>query len=109
MALTFTQWLGTFTLIDQGGNESNPKVWLVGDSETDAADIEAAALVYAGRLNAVTDCVIKAVHVSKVLVDPAVSYGTGEAENVALIVADLDTEMDKTVNIRVPAPSAGIF
>lgn len=109
MALAFTKWQATFRLIDQGGNESHQTVDLVGASDALIAAILTNVDTLYTRLLGVTDCVVKSVFVTYVMEDAAVSYGTGEAENVALIVADIDDVMDKTVNIRVPAPKDAIF
>lgn len=107
MALASVGWELTVTLVDQGGNTSNLRFDLV------AADYTTASLDVVNdiipAIDQGTDAALSSYRLIEKFEDAAVDFGTGEAENVALITAKIAGAQGKYANIRIPAPVDAMF
>jgi hypothetical protein len=108
MALVSTGYYGNVVIADAGGNKSTLRYKLVA-ADIETADTDMATIIT--RLLAVTDGVVVGYNVGR-------SYGEDtsffapegvQIENVALVSARIDTVGEKYTQVRIPAPSIGIF
>lgn len=104
MALSFSKWQLTVSLKDQGGNISVLRYHMV---DAAYADADAAATVLLGYLAAVTDSLIVRAALAQIKVEDSATFGSGENENVALVIAQINPT--KTTNLQIPCPKAGLF
>lgn len=109
MALVTKNWELSVVLSDQGGNKSALKYDLDPAVVTDYATAASTRSSILGLLDPVTNSTIVAHSLAEKYGEDADFFGTGENENVALIVAKIADGLGKTVNIRIPNPVDGMF
>lgn len=106
MALASVGFFLTVTLSDQGGNRSTLRYDLnsidIATALTDAATVLA-------ELDPITDAAIVAYSVGQKYEEDTSAFGLGEVENIASIVARIDSAEQKYATIKIPAPADGIF
>lgn len=109
MALVSQGFLLTVDLVDASGENVSRLRYDLTAEDFDTATTNAGTIIT--RLNAVTDALVKGYHLGEVFSEDAASVGDvgSEVENQALIVAKIDGVLNKTVNLRIPAASIGIF
>lgn len=108
MALVHKGYFGNVTVVDSGGNKSTLRYDLVA-ADIDTADADMLTII--SRLNAITDGVVTGYSVGRSYGEDA-SFFAPEGvhiEDVALISARLAAVGEKYTQLRIPAPSIGIF
>lgn len=106
MALASVGFFLSVTLSDQGGNRSTLRYEL--SSATMAEAVTDAATVLA-ELGPVTDAAIVGYSVGEKFEEDTSLFGTGEIENIASVVARIDSAEQKYATVKIPAAADGIF
>jgi hypothetical protein len=108
MALASVGFFATITLADSGGNKSTLRYELVA-ADIETAETDTATIIT--RLNAVTDGVIVGYTVGEAFEENATFLAAEgvQVENVAMLSARISNAKEKYAQLRIPAPTIGIF
>jgi hypothetical protein len=108
MALASTGFFATITLADSGGNKSTLRYNLVAE-DIETAETDTGTIIT--RLNAITDGVIVGYNVGESFEENATFLAAEgvQVENVAMLSARISNAKEKYAQLRIPAPSIGIF
>lgn len=108
MALVAAGFEFSVVLVDSGGNKA-ARVFDLTSADMTEALADAAAIV--PLLEAVTNAVIQSYRVTQRFAEDAFAYPIGgvNVEELALIVAQVDGQPNKTANFSIPAPVDSIF
>lgn len=113
MALTKQYWFLEVALVDRGDKVTTRRYQLVAtDTAWDASAVNTAVTTIIGYLNAVTELVVKSYRMGVLFLETALTLptsGDAEAEQHALVTAQILGVPNKSAVIDIPGPVIGVF